>query len=211
VSAGRGMHARPAWSHRSRRSPAPRRAFQRRGAGFLLERRWAGDMLSRQCVGRMSWALNVSACPHLHPLSFRMIVRRRGRLWGHALTLRLGIGLPGPCRESMSPAAQRRRLGTHACVRPHPLAGIQPPLSPLAPPKTPALPTPCEIISVTSSSALKPPVHSISPRRTGKGAWPATDAAAGGDRAGLGWRGLLRRVRGLPSLGSPPAVGVERG
>src|SRR5437868_6468362 len=29
----------------------------------------------------------------------------------------------------------------------------------------------------------------------GKGAWPATDAAAGGDRAGLGWRGLLQRVR----------------
>ena len=43
----------------------------------------------------------------------------------------------------------------------------------------------------------------------GKGAWPATDAAAGGDRAGLGWRGLLQRVRGLPSLGSPPAVGVD--
>src|SRR6478752_8716663 len=43
----------------------------------------------------------------------------------------------------------------------------------------------------------------------GKGARPATIAAAGGDRAGLGWRGLLRRVRGLPSLGSPPAVGVD--
>src|SRR6478752_7131164 len=43
----------------------------------------------------------------------------------------------------------------------------------------------------------------------GKGARPATIAAAGGDRAGLGWRGLLQRVRGLPSLGSPPAVGVD--
>jgi hypothetical protein len=48
----------------------------------------------------------------------------------------------------------------------------------------------------------------------GKGARPATDAAAGGDRAGLGWRGLLQRVRGLPSLEEPARrrrrTGIER-
>jgi hypothetical protein len=47
--------------------------------------------------------------------------------------------------------------------------------------------------------AYPPPVaaaYAVFTSSRGKGAWPATDAAAGGDRAGLGWRGLRQRVRG---------------
>ena len=92
-----------------------------------------------------------------------------------------------PCRESTSPACARRSANKATRFQCPELS--RPKLIPTLPDR----PYP----DLTSTQ--------------GKGAWPATDAAAGGDRAGLGWRGLLQRVRGLPSLGSPPAVGVERG
>ncbi len=92
-----------------------------------------------------------------------------------------------PCRESTSPACARRSANK--------VSGFQ----------RPELSRPKLILTLSD-----PPYPDLTSSQ-GKGAWPATDAAAGGDRAGLGWRGLLQRVRGLPSLGSPPVVGVERG
>ena len=50
----------------------------------------------------------------------------------------------------------------------------------------------------------------VSPRRGGKGAWPATDAAAGGDRAGAGVRGLLTRSGDSFRWGArPPSASSE--
>ena len=92
-----------------------------------------------------------------------------------------------PCRESTSPACARRSANK--------VSGFQ----------RPELSRPDLVLTLPDR-----PYPDLTSTH-GKGAWPATDAAAGGDRAGLGWRGLLQRVRGLLSLGSPPAVGVERG
>jgi hypothetical protein len=60
------------------------------------------------------------------------------------------------------------------------------------------------------SSPSRPPV-SLTHLVAGKGR-KASDHCGGGGRSSGGRReGVTRAVRGLPSLGSPPAVGVERG